>query len=259
MIEEKTWIHEFFGGPQDFYGTVYTALGIFDKKDTEKEIDGVLNILKAGPGSHILDWCGGWGRHAVPLAKRGFKVTLLDFSKEYLERAEAYAARESVSLNLVHADFRETPASIQADYAVNLFTAGLGYLGEENDLVALASLRAALKPGTRILIDTMNLFWIMRNFMPSSWEESADGTKWRLDRRKFDFWTNTVHAHSIYADNQAGTNMRCNNDLKVYSPADLARVLKAAGFVPNELFGDFDGSEFTLTSKRVVMTALRLD
>ena len=96
MTEKRDWIHEFFGGSRDFYGTVYTALGIFDKKDTEKEIDGVLSILKASPGSHILDWCGGWGRHAVPLAKRGFKITLLDFSKEYLERAEAYAAREGV-------------------------------------------------------------------------------------------------------------------------------------------------------------------
>lgn len=259
ITEKREWIHDFFGGEQDFYGTAYTAVGAFEKKDAEKEVDSVLNILKASPGSHILDWCGGWGRHAVPLAKLGFRVTLLDFSKEYLERARAYAEREGVSLNLVHADFRETPAEIQADYAVNLFTAGLGYLGEENDLFALTSLRTALKPGTRILIDTMNLFWIMRNFMPSSWQESADGTKWYLEKRRFDFWTNTVNTSCVYADNQAGTNTRCDHGLKLYSPADLARVLKAAGFVPSELFGDFDASEFTLNSKRVVMTALRLD
>lgn len=258
MTEKRDWIHEFFGGRQDFYGTVYTALGILDKKDTEKEVDSVISILKVSPGSHILDWCGGCGRHAVPLAKRGFKVTLLDFSKEYLERAEDYARREGVSLNLVHADFRETPPSIQADHAVNLFTAGLGYLGEENDVIALTSLKAALKPGARILIDTMSLVWIMRNFMSSSWDESADGMKWRLDKRKFDFLTNTINTKSIYVDNQAGKNMEVNYGLKIYNPADLVRVLKAAGFVPRDLFGGFDGSEFTLNSRRVVMTALRL-
>lgn len=263
-IDRREWIHNFFGGSEDFYGTVYTALGVFDKKDTEKEIDGILNILKAGPGSHVLDWCGGWGRHAVPLAKRGYKVTLLDFSKEYLEQAEAYAAREGVSLDLVHADFRETPANIQADYAVNLFTAGLGYLGEENDIMALTSLRAALKPGARILIDTMSLVWIMRNFMFSSWDESADGTNRRLEKRSFDFWTNTVRSDSIFQrmdddwiDDTRDISRRCGHSLKVYNPADLVRVLKTVGFVPSELFGDFEGSDFTLNSKRVVMTALK--
>lgn len=263
--DRREWIHNFFGGSEDFYGTVYTALGIFDKKDTEKEVDGVLSILKPEPGSHILDWCGGWGRHAVPLAKRGYKVTLLDFSKEYLERAETYAAREGVSLNLVHADFRKTPPSIQADCAVNLFTAGLGYLGEENDVIALTSLRAALKPGARILIDTMSLVWIMRNFMSRSWEESPNGINRRLEKRSFDFWTNTVQSDSIFQtmdddciDDTKDITRRCSHSLKVYSPADLARVLKTAGFVPSELFGDFEASEFMLNSKRVVMTALRL-
>jgi ubiquinone/menaquinone biosynthesis C-methylase UbiE len=259
VTETKEWIHDFFGGEQDLYGTAYTAVGMFEKRnrDAEKEVDAAIVMLKASPGSHILDWCGGWGRHAVPLARRGYKVTLLDFSKEYLERAEAYARAEGVSLDLVHADFRKTPPEIQADYAVNLFTAGLGYLGEENDIVALSSLKTTLKPGARILIDTMNLFWIMRNFMPSAWYESADGTKWFLEKRKFDFWTNTVITSHIYRDRQTEQEMTSEGTLRVYSPTDLAGVLKGAGFVPKELFGDFDGSEFTLTSKRVVMTALR--
>ena len=255
MPHSQSWIYQFFGGEKDFYGTVYAAMGVFDKKNAEKEVDGVLAILKPEPGSHILDWCGGWGRHAVPLAKSGYKVTVLDFSKEYLERAEAYAKREGVSLNLVHSDFRQTPPSIQADYAVNLFTAGLGYLGERGDLLALEMLRKALKPGARILIDTMSLVWIMKNFMSSSWDESTDGLKWRLDKRKFDFMTNTVNTRSVYVDNEAGTKMEVNHSLKVYSPADLARALNIAGFVPGDLFGDFDGSEFTLNSRRVVMTA----
>lgn len=258
MTEKQSWIHKFFGGSQDFYGTVYAAMGVFDKKDTEKEIDGILDILKPEPGSHILDWCGGWGRHTVPLAKRGYQVTLLDFSKEYLDRAEAYAEHEGVSLNLVHADFRETPPIIQADYAVNLFTAGLGYLGEENDIIALTSLRTALKSEARILIDTMSLTWIMRNFMPSSWDESADGTRWRLDKRKFDFLTSTTNTRTVYVDSQTGTTMKVEHSLRIYNPADLARILKTAGFIPGELCGDFDGSEFTLNSKRVVMTAQKM-
>ena len=39
MSDRKEWIHEFFGGPQDFYGTVYKTMGVFGKKDPEKEVD----------------------------------------------------------------------------------------------------------------------------------------------------------------------------------------------------------------------------
>lgn len=256
MSERKqSWIYAFFGGQQDFYGTTYATMGVFDRKDAEKEVENVLTILKPEPGSHILDWCGGWGRHAIPLAKRGFRVTVLDFSEEYLNRAEANAKQEGVTLDLVHADFRQTPQNIQADYAVNLFTAGLGYLGEDADLVALISLYAALRPQARILIDTMSLFWIMRNWKDNNWDATPDSKKRYFQKRTFDFWTNTEKAVNTYQDVQAGTEETRDIELKLYCPADLARILKAAGFAQRELFGGFDGSDFTFSSKRLVMMA----
>lgn len=260
-MSQKEWIHDFFGGQRDMYGTAYSAVGMFEKRnrDADKEVDGVIKMLGMRPGAHVLDWCGGWGRHAIPLAKRGFNVTVLDFSKEYLDRGRVEAENEGVSLEWIHADFRETPKEIQADYAVNLFTAGIGYLGEENDIRALQSLRGALKPGARILIDTMNLFWITRNFLPSAWHESEDGTKWYLERRRFDFLTNHVHTTSMYCDRTTGEEMNCEHGLRVYSPTELIRVLECAGFDSPELYGGFDGSDFSLTSKRVIVAAERKD
>jgi ubiquinone/menaquinone biosynthesis C-methylase UbiE len=256
-MSQKEWIHEFFGGERSLYETAYTAVGMFEKRnrDADKEISGVIKMLGMKDGAHVLDWCGGWGRHAIPLRKRGFKVTVLDFSKEYLERGRIDAEGRGLALDWIHADFRETPRQIQADYAVNLFTAGIGYLGEKNDQLALRSLRDALKPGAKILIDTMNLFWIMRNFLPSAWHESEDGTKWYLERRRFDFRTNHVHTTSMYRDRTTGEEMNCEHGLRVYSPAELGRVLEVAGFKVLDIYGDFDSSEFSLTSKRVIMTA----
>src|SRR3989338_8024295 len=257
MPGRVSWIDSFFGGKEDFYGTVYTELGVFDRKDTEREIEGTLNLLKPEPGSHILDWCGGWGRHAIPFAKRGFKVTVLDFSAEYLERAKAYARKEGVEIATAHFDFRHTPSSIQADYAVNLFTAGLGYLGEENDVIALKALSSALRPSARVLIDTMSLFWIARNFRESDWDGTPDGKKRYLQKRVVDFWTNTEKTLDTYQDIDAGTEETRTTELKLYCPADLSRVLTMAGFVPQKLVGDLDGSDFSFHSERLVMTAER--
>src|SRR3989344_2064629 len=249
------WTNSFFGGKEDFYGTVYTAMRTFEKKDAEKEIEGVLNLLKPEPNSHIIDWCGGWGRHAIPLAKRGFQVTVLDFSAEYLERAREYAKREGVEINTVCADFRHTPTGIQADYAANLFTAGLGYFGEDSDILALTSLYSALKPEARILIDTMSLFWMAVNFKENNWDETSNGKKRYFQRRAMDFWTNTEKARDIYQDVEVGTEQTRHVELKLYCPADLSHILKVAGFTPRELFGGFDGSDFSFNSKRLVMTA----
>src|SRR3989344_812321 len=257
MTEKHSWINSFFGGEKDFYGNVYKTMGVFNRKDAEKEVDNILNLLKPEQGSHILDWCGGWGRHAIPLAKRGFRITLLDFSADYLERAKEYARQEGVKITTVCSDFRYTPSDIQADYAVNLFTAGLGYLGEENDVIALRSLLSALKPQARILVDTMSLFWIAKNFKDNNWEEAPDGKKRYLQRRKVDFWTNTERAVNTYQDTETKTEDTVNIELKLYCPADLSRALKTAGFMPRELFGSFDGSDFSFGSKRLVMTAQR--
>lgn len=252
---KESWIHSFFGGVDDYYGRTYAAMGLLGRKKTNREINGVLKLLKPKQGSRILDWCGGWGRHAVPLAKRGFKVTLLDFSEEYLEKASAYAKREGVHLDLVHADFRETPPSIQADYAVNLFTAGLGYLSEEDDLTALQSLHGALKPQARILIDTMGLFWIIRNWRDNNWNTSLDGTKRHLHKRIFDYWNNVVKDKRIFEDRSTGKEEIRNTEHRFYSPAQLSTMLELTGFVPQEMFGDFDGSPLTFDSKRLIMTA----
>ncbi len=257
MSEKREWIHDFYGGERNLYETAYTAVGTFDKKSPEVEVEGVVKLLGMKPGDHILDWCGGWGRHSIPLAKRGFHVTTLDFQRHYLERGRMSAQQEGVSVNWVQSDFRETPREIQADCAVNLFTAGIGYFGEENDIVALRSLREALKPGGMILIDTMNLFWIMRNFLPSSWHKSADGTKWYIESRSFDFRTHHIHCRNIFLDRVTGEEMSSENDHRVYSGAELSRVLETSGFQPLNLYGDFDGSEFTLNSKRLIITARR--
>lgn len=59
----------------------------------------------------------------------------------------------------------------------------------------------------------------------------------------------------MYRDRTTGEEMNCEHGLRVYSPAELGRVLEVAGFKVLDIYGDLDSSEFSLTSKRVIMTA----
>jgi len=226
-----------------------------DLERTIQEVEGVLNLLKPEPGSHIIDWCGGWGRHAIELAKRGFEVTLLDFCMPHIEEARRRAWGTGVAerMRFVHADFKRTPSSLQADYAINLFTSGLGYLREHDDLKALQSLHRALKPGAKIIIDTMNLFWLARNYQPRGWYQTENGERRLLSEREFDFITGrNLSTDTLY---DKGAIEECSLSHRIFSPAELARLLSQAKFKPLSLYGDFDGQEFGFDSRRIIMIA----
>jgi len=227
-----------------------------DPERTAKEVEGVLELLKPKSGSHFLDWAGGWGRHTIELAKRGYQVTLLDFAANHIEMARRLAEEAGVKVNFVHSDFRQTPASIQADYAINLFTSAVGYLTEDDDLQAFRSLHAALKPGALFLIDTMNLFWLVKNYQPRGWHESEDGKRRLLSERKFDYMTNRNISREVYTE-AGGEEEEHRLDLHIYSAAELATILRRAGFEPVELYGDFNGESFDFDSKRIVMISER--
>ncbi len=243
-----------------FYEETYTAMGVFKNRDAGKEIQDALTLMGAQPPAHVLDWCGGWGRHAIPAAKLGYRMTVLDFSERYIERLKRDAATEGVEVEGIISDFRETSPSIQADFAVNLFTAGIGHgsmedlsLTKQNDRAALTSLYGALKPGASFMIETLALSWLMRNWSDSNWRDSEDGTKRLLEKREFDFLTNSSITTWIFQDKASGVEESHTFPLHVYSPAELVELLGSVGFGEFRFYSTFDGQPFTRESKRIVL------
>lgn len=248
---EQQWKEFFWSG---FYADAWGFR--IDPQKAEQEVNGVLNLLSPTPGSHILDWCGGWGRHSIILAQKGFKMTLLDFTPSHIQMAEQAAKAAGVELSLIQADFRQTPAHIQADFAVNLFTSGIGYLTEEDDLLALQSLYAALKPKALFLLDTINLFWIVKNYQPNGSGMSEDKSKRFIEQRQFDFWTNRNFSELLYWE-RGGKEVEQRLEHRIYSAAELAKILRRAGFEPLELYGDFDGQPLDFNSGRLIIVSKR--
>jgi len=248
LLEEK-WKQFFTSG---FY---LRAWDFAREWRSEEEVEGVISILEPEPGDHFLDWCGGTGRHSLLLAQKGFRVTLLDWAPNHLDIAREQARRLGVDdrMEFVCCDFRRTPSNIEADYSLNLFTSGIGYLGKEEDVKALKALRGALKEGALFLLDTMNLFWLVRNYRPMDGRVSPDGSKRRIDQREFDFWTNRNRSRTLYWEE--GKEEEDTLEHRIYSAAELAGVLEQAGFKPLSLYGGFDGREFGFDSRRLIMVS----
>ena len=106
-------------------------------------------------GGELLDAPCGFGRHAIPLARAGYRVDRRRPLEVLLDEARRRAGGERWP-KFVNADYRELPFKDGSfDAALNLYTS-LGYLGDEEDTRALAAIRRVLRAGGRLVIETMH-------------------------------------------------------------------------------------------------------
>jgi demethylmenaquinone methyltransferase/2-methoxy-6-polyprenyl-1,4-benzoquinol methylase len=95
------------------------------------------------PGDDVLDACCGTGDLAIAGARRGGKVTGLDFSERMLERAR----RKGPELEWIRGDVLAMPF---ADGSFDAVTVGFGVRNVEDLQGALVELRRVLRPGGRL-------------------------------------------------------------------------------------------------------------
>jgi SAM-dependent methyltransferase len=222
-------------------------------EQTRADVDFMLTRLELAPGAPVLDLCCGHGRHAIELARRGCAVTGLDLSEPALARAQASAEAAGVQVRWVQSDMRQIPAEAEFEAVINWFSA-FGYLeSDEEDGRVLAAVQRALRPGGKLLMEMVNHAWLMRNFSPRGWTATPDGGL-LLEERVFDLLSgrNTVTATFI---GPGGERVVTGHNMRIYTLAELARLMSAAGLRICDTWGDVDGSPYRITSRRMIVLA----
>ena len=246
---DPEWYRAFFGKDYlEVYGNLLT------QESSEAEF--VIRALDLRPGDRVLDLCCGTGRHAVPLAKAGLRVTGLDMSEQYLELAHLASREAGVKVRLVQGDMREIPFIGEFDAVVNMFTA-FGYFdSESDDQRVLDGVAAALRPGGRLLLDLLNRDWVAANYVRSELREGEDGTIYQ-ERREFDPVAGRNHVEFTITSPD-GAERKTSHHIRLYVVTEISQMFDRGGLVLERSYGGYDGSLLSVEARRTILVARKI-
>jgi SAM-dependent methyltransferase len=240
--EDETWDELF----DELYLRTYAHnLG---ERDSGEEAGLAAACAGVEPPAEILDAPTGFGRHALPLAKLGFRVTGVDRSPAQLAEARRLAG-EVEWPRYVQADFRELPLADESFDAVLCLFTSIGYRGEEGDRRAFGEYLRVLRPGGALVIEVLHRDRLMAIFQERSWEPLDDDAV-LLEERRFDYAAGEIETdHTLLSvGERRGVTFR----LRVYTATELVRLLEDVGFAQVECFGDFEGGPLSRETRLVV-------
>ena len=219
-----------------------------------EQVDQLLVHLKVDRGAALLDLCCGPGRHALELARRGYVVTGVDRTAEYLDSARGLAVSEDLAIDFVQEDMRRFVRPSAYDGAYNVFTS-FGYFDDpHDDRSVLEHLYGSLKPGARLVLDMIGKEIIARSFRERdwSWLDEQTGSIFIEERklsRSFG-WIDNTWTIIQGSDRRVG-----RFSLRLYAATELESLLRSVGFADVETFGHLDGSPYDHRARRLVAVA----
>lgn len=244
------WFESFF---KDDYFEIYRD--VLSPERTASDVAGVVALLGLQPGARVLDLACGHGRHAIPLAQRGFSVTGYDLSEVFLKRAREDAAAQGVQARFMRGDMRELDLDREFDAVINLFTA-FGYFDDpSDDLETLRRVRKALRPGGRFLLEILHRDALPARFSPRSAEKTSNGSI-VLHEREWDLATDVIR-ECVTLVRPDGTRAEYTSQLRMRSLRELLALMREAGLEPSAWYGGLDGQPLTLQSHRLALVCTR--
>jgi len=241
-------------GTMDFYEDAFyrVAPQQLTAERQEAELQLIVRALELPPGARLLDVGCGYGRHAIPLARRGYAVTGLDLSRASLRVARRSAREAGLRVRWLRRDMRDIPAADYFQAAICMGAFGVLETDEE-DARALAAVRGALQPGGRFLLDHKNREWQVRHLQPTGRVEMSDGavSEWRAEidpaggyRRDYEVFTEADGSRREYTVRE-----------RMYTLAEVVEMMQAARLTVRQVCGDYGGGAYGPESPRMIVLA----
>jgi SAM-dependent methyltransferase len=249
-----------------YYGDLYfdSAADLLTPALSTAEAGVIERLLRLRPGDRVLDLACGHGRHAWPLAERGFRVAGMERSADYLRRAVAGRpplgsaaprgappprfAGEREAPKWLRGDVRGLPLRDGAFDGAFSWYSSLFMFDDEVNARCLAGLARAVRPRGRVLVHHANPLRLSLDPVDASKRVLADGSVVEEESR----WDPAagVDRCARRLVRPDGTVLAGTAELRYYSPPEWSPLATAAGLrliqiTTTPFAGEVPGAELT--------------
>jgi SAM-dependent methyltransferase len=246
--------------PEEWWRTFFTGLVVdfwraaMPPEATAAEADFFARHLALAPGARVLDVPCGHGRLALELARRGYRLTGVDISEDFLAAARGSAGDEGLAVEWHQSDMRDLPWREDFDAA---FCGGssFGYLGDAGDLDYVRAVARTLKPGARFSIDAVKAAEVMA---PPHFREryAMDVKDIRFEaENRYDKATGWMESRYTITRGEASEARLARH--RIYTFREVKAMLEEAGFEGIRGLGSLSGEPFGPGSTRLIFVAVR--
>ncbi|MGN0247242.1 MAG: class I SAM-dependent methyltransferase [Lachnospiraceae bacterium] len=230
----------------DWYKKIWT-LDIQNQswvEDTNRQVNFLIDKLELKGNEKILDLACGFGRHSLELARRGYDVTGVDITSEYIEYATKQAQVEKLNARFICSDIRDVSFNSEFDVVLNMADGAIGYLeNEEENLKIFRVISKALKSGGRHFMDIMNGNYAETHFPCKLWDEGEKCLT--LSNFEWDKETKTLIYGQLdypYGEPLPKPEMIEGNPIRLYSLDEIKGIFSDLGMSVYDSYADFSGT-----------------
>jgi len=210
------------------------------------------------PGASLIDYGCGPGLYTQRFARRGVKVTGVDFSKRSLNYARQQARKERLDINYVEANYLKYKPKRPFDVATLIYC-DFCALSPAQRKILLSNIRRSLKEGGALVMDVGSKVAFKKREEGLVFDKNLHDGFWSA-KDYYGFAQNFVYQkecvvldkYTIIEDRRVKT---VYNWLEYFDRAKLVKELAANGFKVINSYSDLTGRKFSSSSDEFAVIA----
>ena len=231
--------------PYDWYKNIW-SLEVKNSswvESTTSQVDFIEKALELSGGESILDLACGYGRHSLELARRGYKVTGVDITRDYIEDAEKNAAMENLDIKFICSDIRDINYKNCFDVVLNMADGAVGYFeNDDENIKTFKVISEALKPKGKSILAVCSQEHAVLHFPKRNWEIGEKGIS--LPQFEYDEQTKRMlyGGFGIKFGEVAKPpgNIEAHSSTRLYSFSEITNIFDMLGVDTQSCYGDYD-------------------
>jgi len=204
----------------------------FSKKQLQKDVNFIIDVLSLNKKDRILDLACGQGRHTIELKKRDFNIEGLDFSDYLLKIAEDRAKQEHLQIKFYKQDIHSVNLKTKYD-KIFLFFSEFGLFDANR---VLKNVSKILKANGLFLLDCDNIFRLIQYLI-----------KHPKTPYKFDF-----------INMELKEKQKNSRGVRYYTISELKKMFKFNELKITSIYGNYAKDSLDINSKRIIIIGKKI-